>query len=270
MSTTYDLNIRALNNLKDISKPIPEAAVVLGSGVNVLNDLTERQTYSYKDIFGISPSVQGHSGSLELGKLNGKLIAVLRGRFHLYEGHDFDTVTLPTLCLANWGVSRLYLTNAAGALNPDFAVGDLMLITGYRDHLNPQWKELGALPALLEPITDCQNSLTKNIWANAKNIFSEKGKVRLQHGVYAGVLGPCYETLAEVEMFKRLGADAVGMSTIPELQASSKTHMQAAAISVITNSWHQAKIHSHLEVLEAAKAASERLDKILQAAILTA
>jgi purine-nucleoside phosphorylase len=270
LNKVVDLKSEALNRLKNISATVPHAAVVLGSGIDVLNNLIERASYSFKDIFGVAPSVQGHLGTIELGKLDNKLIAILRGRYHLYEGHDFDTVTLPTSCLAEWGVGRLYLTNAAGALNPDFSVGDLMLITGYRDHLSPNWKNSGGLPAITAPLTNCQNKLTKSIWENAKELQLEKSSNRrLQQGAYAGVLGPCYETLAEVTMYKRLGADAVGMSTIPELQAAHKYNLPAAAISVITNSWNEAKIHSHLEVLEEAKAASQRLDKILQKAILS-
>ncbi len=258
MNKAANLLSEAQNRLNKISAVAPEAAVILGSGVDVLNNLSESQSYSYKELFGIAPSVQGHKGSLELGRLSGKLIAVFRGRFHLYEGHDFETVTLPTLSLARWGVPRLYLTNAAGAINADFSVGDLMLITGYRDHMSPKWKEAGGLQAVKAPVVNCENELTAMINAHS-----------LRRGVYAGVLGPCYETLAEVQMFKKLGADVVGMSTIPELQAAATTNIKAAAISVITNSWNNAKIHSHLEVVAAAQAASQRLDVILKQAILS-
>ena len=263
-----NLRVGVLQRLQKISSVAPEAAIILGSGVNVLHDLNNCSSYSYEEIFGFSPTVQGHTGSLELGTLGNKLIAVLRGRFHLYEGHDFATVTLPTVSLADWGVSRLYLTNAAGAINPNFSVGDLMLITGYRDHLSPDWIEMGGLASILLPITNCENELTRNLWERVKTFQTENTIPRLQRGVYAGVLGPCYETLAEVEMYKKLGADAVGMSTTPELQAAAKTNMQAVAISVITNSWNEAKLHGHLEVLAAAKAASQYLDAILTKAIL--
>lgn len=261
---------KVVDRLKKISKRAPDAAVILGSGVDVLKELERLSTYSYEDIFGINPSVLGHSGSLEIGILKGKLVAVLRGRFHLYEGHSWETVTLPTHSLAEWGVPHLYLTNAAGGLSTNLAVGDLMLVTGYRDHLNPKWKESGALPAIFAPTSNAENALSEHVWAKAQvRIVGNSIPVsELKRGVYLGVLGPCYETLAEVEMFRQLGANAVGMSTIPEMEAAKKSNMLAVAISVITNSWCEAKIHSHLEVVEAAKMASIRLDRILRAAIL--
>lgn len=260
----------AVERLRKLSKTTPVAAIALGSGVEVLEDLTEHVTYSFAEIFGIAPTVEGHSGSISIGKLEGKPIAVLRGRFHFYEGYDLETVTLPTRTIAEWGVPNFYLTNACGAINPAFNVGDLMLITGYRDHITPRWRESGMLPAIMAKPVACTNELTKYLEQVSRELAAQDKDSRPLHtGVYAGWLGPTYETLAEIEMFKRLGADTVGMSTVPELEAASKTKTNAAAIAVITNSWSQAKIHGHKEVLAAAKAASQRLDKILRKAILS-
>lgn len=258
----------AVDFLRQVSKSVPKAAVVLGSGVKVLDDVAEG-TFSYDQVFGMSPSIVGHAGSLSLGRVDGQLVAVLRGRFHLYEGHVWDVVTLPTRVLAEWGVPYLFLTNAAGGLNPKFRVGDLMLLKGYRDHLNLRWKESGLVPALMLPPTDCQNDLTRHVWKVGERLASEDEAFRsLRTGIYAGLLGPSYETLAEIEMLRRLGSDAVGMSTVPELETVIGTQTKAAAISVITNVWSdKSKIEGHEEVLREAKAASVRLDKLFRASI---
>ncbi|HEY9792932.1 MAG TPA: hypothetical protein V6D22_21200, partial [Candidatus Obscuribacterales bacterium] len=122
---------KAVSLLREISSEVPQAAFVLGSGVKVLEDLPDSKSISYQDVFGIAPGVVGHAGSVSLGRVDGRLVAVLRGRFHLYEGHKWDVVTLATRVLAEWGVPRLYLTNAAGGLNSSFDVGDLMVLLGY-------------------------------------------------------------------------------------------------------------------------------------------
>ncbi len=269
IETTTKSISQSVEFLRKVSKDVPEAAVVLGSGVKVLEALSDEQSFSYDQVFGISPTIVGHAGSLTLGRVQGKLVAVMRGRFHLYEGHDWEVVTLPTRVMIEWGVRHLYLTNAAGGLNQEFAVGDLMLLTGYRDHLNPKWKETGLIPALMSAPTACANELTNHIWAVGEKLAKSDQRFRpLKSGTYAGLLGPTYETLAEIEMLRRLKSDAVGMSTVPELQTALGTKTVAAAISVVTNVWSDdAAIDGHEEVLKAAKAASERLDKLFRAAI---
>lgn len=256
--------------LHEFSKgQIPVAAVVLGSGVNVLGELEELRSISFEEVFGIAPGVVGHSGALSLGKLDGKLIAVLRGRFHLYEGHSWDVVTLPSRVIVEWGVPRFFLTNAAGGLNSSFNVGDLMLISGYRDHLHPRFRETGLLPALKMPATACNNESLEQVRRISQRLAAENKNFRpLQSGVYAGLLGPNYETLAEIEMLKALECDAVGMSTVPELLTCQGTRTSAAAISVITNVWKPEElVGGHEEVLHAAREASERLDLLFRALI---
>lgn len=248
---------------------VPAAAIVLGSGVKVLENLEETQTATFQDVFGISPGVIGHSGAISLGRVNGKLVAVLRGRFHLYEGHEWDVVTLPARTMVEWGVPQLFLTNAAGGLNGSFNVGDLMLITGYRDHLHPDLRKTGLLPALKRPPVSCTNNLTDHVLNVSRELSIDSSVFRpLQTGVYAGLLGPNYETLSEIDMLKSLGADAVGMSTVPELLACKGSKTTPAAISVITNVWKPEElVGGHEEVLHAAKEASERLDLLFRAAI---
>ncbi len=259
---------QAVEFLRHVCKEVPIAAVVLGSGVKVLEELTEQQSFSFDQVFGISPTIVGHAGSLTIGRVDGKLVAVLRGRFHLYEGHAWDVVTLPARVVVEWGVPNFYLTNAAGGLNHSFAIGDLMLITGVRDHLNPSLRETGLLPALSAPALDCENDLTRHLWLVGEKLAASDGSFRpLRRGVYAGLIGPSYETHAEIEMLRRLSADTVGMSTVPELVAASGTATQVAGVSVVTNVWTDEAIDGHEEVLKAARAASLRLDKLFRAAI---
>lgn len=259
----------AADFLRKFSPETPAAAVVLGSGVKVLEDLEEQKTISYEEVFGVSPGVVGHSGALSIGRNNGKLVAVLRGRFHCYEGHSWDVVTLPARVLVEWGIPNLYLTNAAGGINQSFNVGDLMLITGYRDHLNPKYKSIGLLSKLKTDPVRCANSLTDHLLDVSSALHKQDQSFRpLQAGVYIGLLGPNYETLAEIEMLKQLKCDAVGMSTVPELLSCEGTSTKAAAISVITNVWKPEEVvGGHEEVLTAAKEASQRLDKLFRAAI---
>ena len=259
----------AVQFLKKFSPEVPDAAIVLGSGVKVLEDLEECKNISYEEVFGISPGVVGHSGSISIGRVGKKLIAVLRGRFHLYEGHPWSDVTLPAQVMVNWGVKQLFLTNAAGGINQNFKVGDLMLITGYRDHLNPDFKKTGVLSQLKTAPVNCQNALTDKILEHSSRLSREDKSFRaMQAGVYIGLLGPNYETLAEVEMLKYLKCDAVGMSTVPEILACKGSGTTPAAVSVITNVWNPDDlIGGHEEVLEAAKEASERLDKLFRSCL---
>jgi len=275
MKTDWNIKAKpvesALGVVQAAVTSVPKAAVVLGSGVAALVDLVDPVVLPFEEVFGIAPTIAGHAGSLTVGHLtkdkDAPLIAVLRGRFHLYEGHNWDTVTLPTKLMVEWGVPQLILTNAAGGLNRNFRVGDLMVLTGYRDMLNPAWKEKGLLPALMADSTDCRTDLSEQILRVGDQLTGQRTDFpALQRGVYAGLLGPCYETMAEIEMLRRLKADAVGMSTVPELQTAKGTKTQAAAISVVTNVWREDEpIGGHEEVLAASKAASLKLDLLFRA-----
>lgn len=259
---------QATDALRSLSRQAPEYAVILGSGVDCFNDLEGAKSNAYNDIFGIAPGVAGHAGSLTLGRVNGRSVAVLRGRFHLYEGHDWETVTLPARALAAWGVKELYVTNAAGGLNKKFKVGDLMVITGYRDLLSSKWSESGLLPALVgDPVARSNRATIKALEVAAVLADENKAYQPVQRGVYAALLGPSYETLAEVEMLRRLRSDAVGMSTVPEILSCQGTACDVVGISVITNVWSDEAIGGHEEVLAAASGASRRLDQLLKAMI---
>lgn len=272
MKTDWNIAAKSLDNalgvVRAVVKETPKAAVILGSGVNVLIDIDHPQVLPYEEVFGLAPTVAGHAGSLTVGHLGagGPLIAVFRGRFHLYEGHDWSVVTLPTRVIAEWGVPKLLLTNAAGGLNKSFSVGDLMVLTGYRDFLNPKLAETGLIPAVMAPAENCKNELTDEVLRVGEELAAADSTFRkLRQGTYSACLGPSYETLAEIEMLRRLGSDAVGMSTVPELQtAAGAKQTKAAAISVITNVWNDEPIGGHHEVLEASHAASKRLDTLFR------
>ncbi|MBZ0186585.1 MAG: purine-nucleoside phosphorylase [Candidatus Obscuribacterales bacterium] len=270
MQKTMDATLKEAVALLKKENPQPVAAIVLGSGVSVLDKLEDAKTYTYDRLFGIKPTVEGHTGSLTIGGMfqpGASAVAVFRGRFHLYEGHDWDTVTLPARLVAALAIPRLILTNAAGGLNRQFKIGDLMVLTGYRDHLSPALGKTGLLPALKKPNTQVNNELTDLLIATGSELAAKDPQFRaLRQGTYAALLGPSYETHAEVEMLRRLSADAVGMSTVPELLTVEGTDTQAAAISVITNVWEEnTAMGGHKEVLNESKAASLRLDTLLSA-----
>src|SRR5262249_15308372 len=141
--------------------------------------------------------------------------------------------------IINWGVPLVLITNAAGGLNLDYRVGDLMVIKAYRDLLNPQWRQCGLLPALGESAKSSSNWVTEKLIAQAKQSDAANSHRPLREGVFVGVMGPNYETMAEVEMLRRIGCDAVAMSTIPELDVLIDSQTKAAALSVITNVWRK-------------------------------
>ncbi|OPZ89123.1 MAG: Purine nucleoside phosphorylase 1 [bacterium ADurb.Bin425] len=260
----------AVGRIRKTYPVTPDAAVILGSGVNVLEGLQNSIVLSYTDLFGHAPSVAGHSGTLTIGRLGSgaadPLVAVFRGRFHLYEGYSWDMVSLGARTVVEWGVPNLFVTNAAGGLNLEFNVGDLMVLTGYRDHLSPKWKSEGLLPAVMAPATVCANKQTEKLLSVGAKLAAEDSRFRgLRQGVYAGLLGPSYETMAEIDMLRKLQCDAVGMSTVPELLVCETSKTACCAVSVITNVWKPDEVMGgHEEVLEASKAASRRLDLLFR------
>lgn len=214
----------------------PEIGLILGSGLGVLADsLEEAVTVDYSDIphFPV-PTVEGHAGELLLGKIGGRPVLLMKGRFHMYEGHQGETVTFPIRVMQKLGITGLLVTNAAGGVNTSYEPGDLMLIS---DHLNmtgtnpligPNHKELGVR------FPDMSEGYSKRLRAIAKEIAASQG-LKLQEGVYAGLLGPSYETPAEIRMLRVLGADAVGMSTVSEVVIARHSGIEVLGISCISN-----------------------------------
>ncbi len=255
--------------LKQLSPVVPRCAIVLGSGLQIFDNLYDSESIAYSELFSASPGVQGHSGMLTVGKLeptDSAPIAVFRGRFHLYEGHSWSDVTLPVRSIVAWGVPKLFLTNAAGGVNSSFSVADIMVIDAFRNCLAPAFRETGLLAALQEPATPCKNGLSDKIFELGNLLVKEEGfKNSLRRGTYVGLQGPNYETHAEIEMYRRLHVDAVGMSTVPELESVAGTDTEAVAFSVITNVWQiDVPLGGHAEVLEAGKSASRFLERLFE------
>lgn len=215
----------------------PEVGIVLGSGLGALADhLKLGAAAPYHEIPGFLPStIPGHAGRLCFGHLRGVPVAVMQGRVHLYEGHPAQDVVLPVRVLVALGAKRLVITNAAGGCNPAFAAGDLMLIT---DHLNLTGRNPLTGPnedALGPRFPDMSTAYPEEERKLAHEAAAELGMTTLREGVYAGLLGPSYETPAEVKMCRALGADAVGMSTVLEVIAARHMGARVLGVSCISN-----------------------------------
>lgn len=233
----------------------PAALIVLGSG---LGDLTAHlegaRRLQYRDIPGFPiPTVEGHRAELVLGTLGGRVVLAQAGRFHMYEGHDAATSALCVRTAADVGIRTVLLTNAAGGIRRTFKPGTLMLIA---DHLNFQFQSplIGAVRKGEERFPDMSSPYDPALRALARSVAEERG-VQLEEGVYAGLLGPSYETPAEVRMLERLGADAVGMSTVAEVIAARALGLRCMGISTVTNlaSGIGHGVLSHAEVMETAR-----------------
>jgi purine-nucleoside phosphorylase len=245
----------AAARLKKLSSLRPTLAIVLGSGFHhVLTELKVEKKIPYAKIPGFpKPTVSGHAGELYFGTLGGTPVMVLSGRAHFYEGHPMERVTFAVRSLAAFGITDLLLTNAAGGLNRNFGAGDFMVLS---DHINlmgmnPLRGE--AIPGLPR-FVDCTQIYDAGL-AGLLREAGKKCKLKLRAGVYLAVSGPSYETPAEIRAFARLGADAVGMSTVPEAIVARQCGLRVAGVSCITNlaAGISKENLSHTEVLETAE-----------------
>jgi purine-nucleoside phosphorylase len=214
----------------------PEIGLILGSGLGVLGEHIENAiVIPYEQIphFPVS-TVEGHAGELMIGTISGRQVVLMRGRFHMYEGYGPETTAFPVRVMKALGVEALIVTNAAGGINEQFAAGNLMLIA---DHINLTGKNplIGAHDAQLGVrFPDMSEAYSKRLRAVAKSVAAEQN-IQLVEGVYAGLLGPSYETPAEIRMLRILGADAVGMSTVAEVIAARHSGLEVVGISCISN-----------------------------------
>ena len=244
----------------------PDIGLVLGSGLGDYADtLEEAVRIPYADIPNFPvPTVAGHSGAMVFGKKCGQTVVVLQGRIHYYEGLSQKEITLPIRVLAALGVKTVVLTNACGGVNLSFKPGDLMLIS---DHINFSGSNplIGAnLDAFGPRFPDMSDLYTASIRAAIKEKASAAG-IQLQEGVYAMYSGPNYETPAEIRMFRIMGADTVGMSTVPEALVAGHCGMQVVGVSCITNMAAgvlPVKL-SHTEVTETANRVSKKFRKVI-------
>jgi len=259
----------AAARLKKISPLRPTLAIVLGSGFHhVLTDLRVYQTISYAKIPGFpKPTVSGHLGELVFGHLGKTPVLVLSGRAHFYEGHPMERVTFAVRALAAFGIRDLLLTNAAGGINKKFRAGDFMVLTDHINFMgvNPlrslRCGHREKLPRFVD-LTEAYDKKLRELLFRAAKI----SKLKLLRGVYLAVSGPNYETPAEIRAFANLGADAVGMSTVPEAIVARQCGLKVAAISCITNlaAGISKKHLSHVEVLETAGKVKTLAAKLLK------
>lgn len=256
MEKTYLEKIRETADfLRNVVGEMPKIGVILGTGLgDLVNYIEIKKEIDYHIIPNMPVStVEGHSGKLIFGILGGKYIVAMQGRFHYYEGYDMKQVTFPVRVMKAIGVETLFVSNAAGGMNKEFKVGDVMIIS---DHINlfpenplrgKNFEELGPrFPAMTEAYSHAMIEM-------ADNIASEDG-IRLMHGVYVGTPGPTFETPAEYEYFRIIGGDAVGMSTVPEVIVANHAGMKVFGVSVITDLGGKdiTEVPTHEEVQKAA------------------
>jgi purine-nucleoside phosphorylase len=261
----------AADAIRGKAKRKPRIGLVLGSGLGAFAEkLSDRMAISYDRIpnFPVPSGVVGHAGELVLGTVAGTPVAVLSGRIHYYEGRTMAEAVFPVRVLARLGVGAVILTNAAGGVRLSFKPGDLMVLT---DHINGMGanpliganeEALGARFPDMSAVYDA--GLRKVIQAEARRL-----KIPLRQGIYVGLQGPSYETPAEIRMWRKLGADAVGMSTVPEAIALRHAGVRVAGISTITNmaAGILKQTLNHAEVMETARRVGARFVQLLQAAV---
>ncbi len=246
---------------------VPETAIILGTGLGALVDhITDKKYLPYKEIpnFPVS-TVEGHSGNLIFGRLGSRQVIAMQGRFHYYEGYDMKQVTFPIRVMKELGVKTLFVSNAAGGMNKEFRVGDIMIIT---DHINlfPENPLRGKNYEVLGPrFPAMTEAYDKQLIAAAEDIASGKG-IRVMKGVYVGTQGPTFETPAEYEFFRIIGGDAVGMSTVPEVIVANHAGMRVFGVSVITDLGGKdvTDVPTHEEVQKAAEAAQPNMMEIMR------
>ena len=250
----------------------PTVGIILGSGLgNLVDQISDQVSIDYRDLPHFPEStVVGHAGRLVIGRLGATVVMAMQGRFHYYEGHDMRTVAFPTAFMKQFGARQLVVSNSAGGINDRFAPGDLMLIT---DHINLFATNplIGLNDERLGPrFPDMTEPYSLRLIAAADESAKGLG-FRFQRGVYAGVSGPCYETAAEIRYLQRVGADAVGMSTVPEVIAARYLGLEVLGISCITNmATGIAKVkHSHEAVVKTANEAAERFCAVVAATVRT-
>ena len=243
----------------------PETAILLGTGLGQLaSEITDTYEFPYSEIpnFPVS-TVEGHAGKLIFGKLGGKDIMAMEGRFHYYEGYSMKEVTFPERVMYELGIKTLFVSNASGGMNPKFNIGDVMVIT---DHVNffPEHPLRGKNFPTGPRFPDMHEAYDHELVELANKIAEEKG-IKLQHGVYVGVQGPTFETPAEYRMYHLFG-DAVGMSTVPEVIVARHCGIKVFGVSIITDlgGFDVPVEVSHEEVQKAANAAQPIMTEIMR------
>ncbi|MEN9487754.1 MAG: hypothetical protein RL494_19 [Bacteroidota bacterium] len=249
----------------------PEYGIILGSGLgNFTDDINVEYILPYTEIpnFPVS-TVEGHKGALVFGTIGGKKVVAMQGRFHFYEGYDMKQVTFPVRVMKHLGVEKLVVSNASGGVNPNYKVGSIIII---KDHINmmPEHPLRGKNDERFGPrFVNMSEPYSRKMMVKAKEIASDLG-ITVYDGVYLGLQGPTFETLAEYKMVKAIGADCVGMSTVPEVIVARHMEMECFGLSVITDMGDEESIDTitHAEVLEAAKGAEPHVRNLIKELII--
>lgn len=270
MKELYEMILEAKDYIAGRLDENPEIGLILGSGLGVLGDEAEKKNIiDYYDIpnFPVS-TIEGHKGRFIFGEIAGRKVAVMQGRFHYYEGYTMKEVAFPVWVMRALGIKKLIVTNAAGGVNTSYSAGDLMLI---KDHINL----MGSNP-LIGPnfdiygtrFPDMSNAYPMGMRDMVKKI-SNSLNIPIKEGVYASMTGPAYETPAEIRMARVIGADAVGMSTVPEVIAANHSGMEVIGISCITNMAAGVldRPLNHDEVIETANEVKDKFIKLIMGII---
>lgn len=245
-----------LEKVKDSVKKMPDTLVVLGSGWNRVLEIAKIETRtSYSEIFGVKTSVPGHSGELIIATVNGKRCVFMSGRFHLYEGYSAQEATLPIKILAELGVKKMIVTSASGALNPEYRVGDFVVLSDILTLF------LKSNPLIGPKFIDMSAVFDQDLRAKAERAMETLG-LQKRTGVYAYMSGPHYETPADKKALLTLGSDCVGMSTVPETLMAREMGCQVLGLSFITNLAFVK--HDHKEVIAAAEASSAKMAQLIE------
>ena len=261
-----------VNFIKSKTGFSPEYGVILGSGLgSFTDDIAVEFTLPYAEIpnFPIV-TVEGHKGALVFGTIGTKKVVAMQGRFHFYEGYSMKEVTFPVRVMKFLGVSKLIVSNASGGVNSNYKVGSIVLL---KDHINmmPEHPLRGKNDERFGPrFVNMSEPFSRKMILKAKEVAT-KLEIEVQDGVYLGLQGPTFETLSEYKMVKALGADCVGMSTVPEVIVARHMDLETFGISVITDMGNEESIHTitHEEVLQAANEAEPKVRKLIKELIVT-
>ena len=248
----------------------PRIGMILGSGLNSLAESVERaDIIPYREIPNWPVStVEGHVGQLVIGELEGQSVMVMQGRIHYYEGYGMSQITLPVRVMIRLGLEIMFVTNAAGGVNPDFVPGDVMLITdnlnlmgmtGANPLMGPNIEELGPR------FPDMSQAYDRELMQIARNVAGQED-IRLQEGVYCGLSGPSFEGPADLRFLRMIGTDAVGMSTVPEVIVARHGGLRVLGFSGISNKANLdgSTVTTHEEVMEAGKTITPKIEKIIR------
>jgi purine-nucleoside phosphorylase len=258
---------QTVSYIKEKTNFTPEYGVILGSGLGSFTDDIEIAfTLPYDEIpnFPVS-TVEGHKGALVFGTIGSKKVVAMQGRFHFYEGYDMKEVTFPVRVMKYLGVEKLVVSNASGGVNPNYKVGSIVLL---KDHINmmPEHPLRGKNDSRFGPrFVNMSEPFSRKMIAKVKEIAA-KLDIQVQDGIYMGLQGPTFETISEYRMVKALGADCVGMSTVPEVIVARHMELETFGISVITDMGNEESIENitHAEVLEAAQKAEPHVRNLIK------